>query len=87
VNYRVPEREAGRRPRPCPVKVGEEYEVVIETVGSLGDGLARIKGFIIFVADAKHRDRVRVRITKIGRNSATAEIIEKPEHRRERTAR
>ena len=56
-------------------------------MGSLGDGLARIKGFIIFVADAKHRTRVRVRITKIGRTSATAEIIEKLEHRRERTAR
>jgi predicted RNA-binding protein with TRAM domain len=75
------------RPRPCPVKVGEEYEVVIETEGSLGDGLARIKGFIVFVPSAKYGDHVKVRITRIGRASATAEIIEKRGHSRRRTVR
>jgi len=44
MDYSIPEREATCGQRPCPVKVGEEYAVVIERVGSLGDGLVRVSG-------------------------------------------
>ena len=55
-----------RRPRydlPKPVKVGEEYDVEIKEVGSRGDGIARIKNFVIFVTGAKMNDKIKVKIT------------------------
>jgi predicted RNA-binding protein with TRAM domain len=40
-----------------------------------GEGIARIQGFVIFVANAKPRDHVKIRITRIGRTVANAEIV------------
>jgi len=57
------------------VKEGEEHDVTIEAVGSRGDGIAKIQGFIIFVPGAKVGQHLKVRITGIGRNFATAKIV------------
>ena len=40
-----------------------------------GEGIARIQGFVIYVANAKPRDHVRIKITKIGVKNANAEIV------------
>ncbi len=68
-------RFGGSRPfRPSPVKVGEEYEVKIESMSKRGDsGVARVQGLVIFVAGTNVGDSVKVRITKVGRGYATAE--------------
>ena len=70
----------GRRPmygglRPSPVEMGKEYEVDITETSRQGEGIARVQGFVIFVANAKPRDHVKIRITKIGRSAASAEIV------------
>ena len=62
--------------KPCPVEMGKEYEVDITETSRQGDGIARIQGFVIFVATAKPRDHVKIKITKIGRSSANAEIVQ-----------
>ena len=49
----------------APVKVGEEYEVNITAVGGKGDGIAKVKGFVLFVSGAKKGDFLKVRITKV----------------------
>ena len=69
-------RFGGSRPfRPSPVKVGEEYEVKIESMSKRGDsGVARVQGLVIFVAGTNVGDSVKVRITKVGRGYATAEV-------------
>ena len=69
-------RFGGPRPfRPSPVRVGEEYDVKIESLSKRGDsGVARVQGLIIFVVGTKVGDSVRVRITQVGRGYATAEI-------------
>ena len=66
----------GPRPfRPAPVKVGEEFDVKIESMSKRGDaGVAKVEGLVIFVAGTKVGDAVRIRITKVGRGYATAEI-------------
>ena len=66
----------GPRPfRPSPVKVGEEFDVKIESMSKRGDaGVAKVEGLVIFVAGTKVGDNVRIRITKVGRGYATADI-------------
>jgi predicted RNA-binding protein with TRAM domain len=69
-------RFGGPRPvRPSPVRVGEEYDVKIESMSKRGDsGVARVQGLVIFVAGTKVGDSVKIRITKVGRGYATAEV-------------
>ena len=71
----------GPRPfRPSPVKVGEEFDVKIESMSKRGDaGVAKVEGLVIFVAGTKVGDNVRIRITKVGRGYATADIASRPE--------
>lgn len=61
--------------RPSPVEEGKEYDVTIESIGSKGDGIAKIQGFIIFVPGVKTGDTIKVRITSVRRNFATAEPV------------
>jgi len=68
-------RGYGRGFKPCPVEMGKEYEVDITETSRQGEGIARIQGFVIFVANAKPRDHVKIRITRIGRSAANAEIV------------
>jgi predicted RNA-binding protein with TRAM domain len=66
----------GPRPfRPAPVKVGDEYDVKIESMSKRGDaGVAKVEGLVIFVSGTKVGDSVRIKITKVGRGYATAEM-------------
>lgn len=64
-----------------PVKVGEIYDVNISAVGGKGDGIARVKGFVLFVPNVKTGDFVKVRITKVLAKVGFAEVVgelEKP---------
>lgn len=71
---RFRDRRPGYR-LPKPVKVGEEYDVEIKEVGSRGDGIARIKNFVIFVTGAKMGDKIKVKITDVRGRFATAEKV------------
>ncbi|RLF13281.1 MAG: deoxyribonuclease [Thermoprotei archaeon] len=65
------------KPRlPKPVVLGQEYDVDISEVSRRGDGLARIQGFVIFVPGTQKGDKVRIRITKIGRRYAVGEVVD-----------
>ena len=59
----------------APVELGQEYEGEIEDISRRGDGIAKIEGFVIFVANAKKGDHVKFKITKVGRRFATAEVL------------
>lgn len=58
-----------------PVKVGEELTVKIEAVGEKGDGIAKVKGFVLFVPGAKQGDEIKVKVTKVFRKVGFAEIV------------
>jgi len=57
------------------VEEGHEYDVTVESIGSRGDGIAKIQGFIIFVPGAKIGDNLKVRIATVRRNFAIAEPV------------
>lgn len=50
---------------PTPVNVGDELDVKIEAVGGKGDGIAKHKGFVIFVANTKVGEFIRIKVTKV----------------------
>lgn len=65
----------GQRRSFAPVQVGDEIDVKIEAVGEKGDGIAKIKGFVIFVPNVKQGDDVKVRITKVLRKVGFGEVV------------
>lgn len=58
----------------APVKEGEEYNIKIEAVGSKGDGLGKVEGFIIIVPNTKIGEKVRVKINAVRRKVAFATV-------------
>jgi len=68
-------RGHGKGFKRCPVEMGKEYEVDITEMSQHGEGIARIQGFVIFVANVKLGDHVKIRITRIGGMTANAEIV------------
>jgi len=60
---------------PPPVKEGDVLNVKIEGLGSSGDGLARVKGFVIFVPGTKMEEQCTVRVTKVSRKVGFAEKV------------
>ena len=65
--------------REAPVKAGEAYEVTVNAVGDKGDGIAKVKGFVLFIPNVKKGDFVKVKITKVLKNVGFAEVVEKLE--------
>ena len=63
----------------APVSEGDELNVTIEAVGAKGDGIAKVKGFVLFVAGAKAGESVNVRITKVLKNVGFAQVVKKNE--------
>ena len=59
--------------------MGKEYDVAITETSRRGDGIARIEGFVIFVAGGRSGQRVKVRITNVGQRFAQASIVESTE--------
>ena len=59
----------------APVKVGDEADVTIESVGAQGDGVAKVKGFVIFVPGTKKDDKVKIKITKVFKKVGFGEVV------------
>jgi predicted RNA-binding protein with TRAM domain len=48
--------------KPKPVEVGNEYEVDITEISRQGDGIARVRGFVVFVKNGKVGNKVKVMV-------------------------
>ena len=59
----------------APINVGDELDVTIESVGAKGDGVAKVKGFVLFVPGVQKGDNVKVRVTKVFRKMGFAEVV------------
>jgi len=73
IKFEVFGMEFKRKP---PVKVGDVRKVRIESLGSGGDGIARIDGYIVFVPNTQINDVVTIRIVKVLRNYGFAEVVD-----------
>ena len=58
-----------------PVKEGEELNAVIEAVAEKGDGITKKSGFVIFVPGTKVGDKVKIRVKKVAKKVAFADVI------------
>ncbi len=83
-------RGSKRRYRPskpflqkAPIWKNQELELVIDDIGSRGDGIARIHGYMIFVPRSKIGERVKVKIVSVGGKFAVAERIGELEDKNE----
>jgi predicted RNA-binding protein with TRAM domain len=62
---------------PKPVEVGKEYEIDIQEMSRRGEGVTRIQGLVIFVPNAKTGEHLNIKITRISRRFAEAEVVAK----------
>jgi predicted RNA-binding protein with TRAM domain len=62
-----------------PVNVGDVIEVKIEAVGEKGDGIGKIKGFVLFVPGAKEGETCKVRVNKMLKKVGFADKVSESE--------
>lgn len=58
-----------------PVDKDDVIEVTIESTGAKGDGIAKVNNFVVIVPGAKEGERVKVKITRVLKKMAFAEIV------------
>lgn len=59
-----------------PVEKNNIYEMMVDALGSTGEGIGRIDGFAVFVDGALPKETVRVLIIKIKKNYAYGKLLE-----------
>ncbi len=71
------DRSGGSSPKAPknPISVGEEYIVTIEETSKSGTGVAKIRGFVVFVNNSNTGERVSIRIKQVSRSHAMADVI------------
>jgi predicted RNA-binding protein with TRAM domain len=62
--------------KPKPVEVGKEYNVTISEISRRGDGIAKVDGFVIFVAGTKQGQQARIKVTQVANRFATGQVLE-----------
>ncbi len=67
---------SGKQTAP-PISEGDECTGFIDSVGEKGDGVLRVKGFVVFVPQVRKGDYVKVKITKVLPKVSFGSLIEK----------
>ncbi len=65
----------GKKFLTSPVRRGERFDVEIKELGSGGDGVVMVDGFVVFVKGVEPGDHVSIRINDVKPNFAFAEVI------------
>jgi 23S rRNA (uridine2552-2'-O)-methyltransferase len=60
-----------------PVRVGEVYQVKIDSVGKSGDGVAMVDGFAVIVRGSRLGEDVRVKIDAVKPNFAFGKVLDR----------
>jgi predicted RNA-binding protein with TRAM domain len=58
-----------------PVEEGQIYSVTISDIGSQGDGVGKVEGFVIIVPDTKIGETVQVRINRVSKKVAFGSVV------------
>ncbi|MFA1609578.1 23S rRNA (uridine(2552)-2'-O)-methyltransferase [Halobellus rubicundus] len=59
----------------APVSEGDELDVVVDDVGSEGDGVVKIDGYTLFVPGVETGESVRIRVDDVKANYGFAEVL------------
>lgn len=65
-----------RKFHPHPFTYHQEIEVTIESLTNLGDGVARVDGWVVFVPFTLPGERVRARVHRNDKNCSRADLVE-----------
>ena len=57
------------------MEIGEEFEVDIIDMSPNGEGVAKIKGFPVFIKNAKVNEHLKIKITNLISGCADAEVV------------
>ncbi|WP_435183864.1 23S rRNA (uridine(2552)-2'-O)-methyltransferase [Halobellus sp. EA9] len=60
----------------APVSEGDELDVVVDDVGSEGDGVVKIDGYTLFVPGVETGESVRIRVDDVKANYGFAEVVD-----------
>lgn len=71
---------------PGPFEYHQEIELRIDCLGNLGQGIARVDGWVVFVAYALPGERVRARVFRNQKSYSEADLLEVLEPSRDRVA-
>lgn len=63
--------------KPIPVKEGDTYDVTIENIGEKGDGIAKVKGYVIIIPNTQKGERVKIKVNAIRGKVSFGEVIER----------
>ena len=60
-----------------PFEIGDEYEVEVEAeeMTPKGEGIVKIKGFPVFICNAKPKEHLKIKTTNMTSGCADAEIV------------
>jgi predicted RNA-binding protein with TRAM domain len=76
VNYMVYSKYNRRRfEGEKPVNEGETYDIEIEATGAKGDGIGKIKGFVVIIPNAKPGQKLKVKIDALRGKVAFGSIV------------
>lgn len=70
------DRRPPRQFHPHPFAYHQELEVTVESLTNLGAGVARVDGWVVFVAYALPGERVRCRVFRNHKNYSEADLVE-----------
>ncbi len=57
------------------MEIGKEYEVDVVDMSPNGEGVAKLKGFPVFIKNAKPNEHVKIKITGLMSGAADAEVV------------
>ena len=63
--FRREESYSSSMQSPAPVTAGVEYDVEIEDISRKGDGIARVEGFVVFIAGTKVGDQAKIQVDRV----------------------
>jgi predicted RNA-binding protein with TRAM domain len=63
--FRSEEGYSSSMQSPAPVTAGAEYDVEIEDISRKGDGIARVEGFVVFIAGTTVGDRAKIQVDRV----------------------
>ena len=58
------------------MQTADEMTVKIESLSNLGYGIAKIDGFVVFIENSCPGDILKIKLTKVTKNYAYAQIVE-----------
>lgn len=58
------------------MKINDIYEVIIESIDDIGNGVTRINNIVVFVPYTLSNEKVKIKIVSVSKRFAVGKVIE-----------